>query len=239
MARNFIFSDEAGDFTFAKGNNISRYFIVCTVTMASCEVGSDILALRRELVWKKQPVRDFFHAAEDKQSIRDAVFEAIKTHKFKVQATVMEKKAMPRVRTTKHRFYQYGWLYHFKHSLSPHLKDDEEYLITAASVGTRKGQAVFTNAVNDVVQQHAKIGEPIFGQAQMTPAYKLRTIAPGLSNGSGNAVTSNRMISSKIEFLTNSTSGVMAERITTDSGAAWPAIPTILQRKRPGALIIG
>jgi hypothetical protein len=157
MARNFVFSDEAGDFTFAKGNNISRYFIVCTITMPSCEVGHDLLALRRELVWKRQPVRDFFHAAEDKQSIRDAVFEAIKTHKFKVQATIMEKsKAMPRVRPTKHRFYQYGWLYHFKHSLAPHLKDDDEYLITAASVGTRKGQAVFTNAVNDVVQQHLK-----------------------------------------------------------------------------------
>jgi hypothetical protein len=157
MARNFIFADEAGDFTFAKGSNISRYFIVCTVTMPTCEVAHDLLALRRELVWKKEPVRDFFHAAEDKQVIRDAVFETIKGHKFKVQATIMEKsKAMPKVRPSKHRFYQYGWLYHFRHSLAPHLKDDQEYLITTASVGTRKGQAVFTNAVNDVVQQHLK-----------------------------------------------------------------------------------
>jgi len=157
MARRFIFADEAGDFNFAKGSNISRYFIVCTVTMNSCDVGRDILALRRELVWKKHPVKDFFHAAEDKQVIRDAVFEALKTHQFGIQATVMEKsKAMPRVRPTKHRFYQYGWLYHFRHSLAPFLGDDHEYLITAASVGTRKGQAVFTNAVNDVVQQHLK-----------------------------------------------------------------------------------
>jgi hypothetical protein len=154
MARKFVFADEAGDFTFAK-QNASRYFIVCTITMGSPDIAQDVLALRRELVWKKQPVRDFFHAAEDRQVIRDAFFEMLKGHKFAVQATVMEKsKAMPKVRETKERFYKYGWLYHFRHSLVPHIKDEDEYLITAASVGTKKGQAVFTNAVNDVVQQH-------------------------------------------------------------------------------------
>jgi hypothetical protein len=29
----------------------------------------------------------------------------------------MEKsKAFPRIRTTEHQFYQYGWYYHFKHA---------------------------------------------------------------------------------------------------------------------------
>ena len=154
MARHFIFADEAGDFTFSRGPNISRYFIVCTVTMPSCEIAHDLLSLRRELVWKKMPVRDFFHATVDK-AVRDAVYEAIRGHKFKVQATIMEKsKARRHVRETKHRFYQYGWLYHFRHSLAPHISHEDEYLITAASVATRKGQAVFTSAVNDVVQQH-------------------------------------------------------------------------------------
>lgn len=68
---------------------------------------------------------------------------------------------MPRIRPTNHRFYHYGWYYHFKHA-APKLsraalpwEDDpiKELHITAASVGTHKGQAVFTNAVNDVVQQ--------------------------------------------------------------------------------------
>ena len=155
MARNYVFADEAGDFAFTRGQNVSRYFIVCTVTMSSCDVAHDLLTLRRELVWRKKPVLDYFHATADKQEVRDAVFEALKGHKFKVQATIMEKsKAQDHIRKTKHRFYQYGWLYHFRHSLAPHLKDENEYLITAASVGTKKGQAVFTNAVNDVVQQH-------------------------------------------------------------------------------------
>lgn len=125
--------------------------------MTSCEVGHDLLALRRELLWKKAPVRDYFHATEDRQIVRDAVFEAIRGHKFEIQATIMEKaKAREHIRSSKHRFYQYGWLYHFRHALLPHVKDDHEYLFTTASIGTKKGQAVFTNAINDVIQQHLK-----------------------------------------------------------------------------------
>lgn len=158
MPRRFVFADEAGCFTFSRGPNISRYYIVCTVTMPSCDIAHELLQLRRDLTWKKQPVANFFHASTDKQVIRDAVYELLKGHTFRVQATIMEKsKALPRIRPTKHRFYQYGWLYHFKHSLAQHLNNPEdEYLITTASVGTKKGQAVFTNAVNDVVQQHLK-----------------------------------------------------------------------------------
>jgi len=157
LTRNFAFADEAGDFTFARGNNISRYFIVCTVTMTSCDVAHDLLTLRRELLWKKAPVRDYFHATEDKQVIRDAVFEAIKGHEFEVQATIMEKaKSQAHIRSAKDRFYKYGWLYHFRHALAPHVKHDHEYLFTTASIGTKKGQAVFTDAINDVIQQHLK-----------------------------------------------------------------------------------
>ncbi len=155
MARRYIFSDEAGCFTFRHGPNISKYFIVCTVTMASCEIGHSLLNLRRRLVWDGAPLGDYFHATTDKQIVRDAVFSEICKHPFRVQATIMEKsKAQPQVSRSKDRMYQIGWYFHFKHSLEPHTKADDEYQITAASIGTKKGQAVFTNAVNDVIQQH-------------------------------------------------------------------------------------
>lgn len=155
MARKYLFADEAGDFNFARGTNISKYFIVCTVTAGQCDVAHDLLELRRKLVWEKKPVREYFHASVDAQIVRDSVFEAIATHKFGVQATIMEKsKAQSHIRSTKHRFYQYGWLYHFRHAINPHVTHGDELFVTAASVGTKKGQAIFTNAVNDVIQQH-------------------------------------------------------------------------------------
>lgn len=68
---------------------------------------------------------------------------------------IMEKlKAQRQVRVTPARFYQYGWFYHFKHAIARHVRRRDELLITAASVKTKKAQGVFTNAVNDVVQQH-------------------------------------------------------------------------------------
>ena len=63
------------------------------------------------------PVAEYFHASEDKQEIRDRVFALLQKHEFSIQATISEKsKAMPQIRPTNHRFYQYGWFYHFKHA---------------------------------------------------------------------------------------------------------------------------
>lgn len=153
--RRFVFADEAGCFTFNRNHNVSRYFIVCTVTMDDCAVAHDLLALRRKLVWEGAPVLDQFHATEDKQLVRDRVFEVLQAHKFRVQATIMEKaKAFPHLYVTDARFYQYGWLYHFRHALAPFASHLDEVQITAATIGTKKKQGAFTSAVHDVVQQH-------------------------------------------------------------------------------------
>lgn len=158
MARIFMFADEAGCFNFSRNPGASKYYIVCTISCPSCaDLGTALLNLRRDLVWEKLPVREYFHASEDKQVIRDRVFGLLKQHDFKIQATIMEKsKAQPRIRPTNHRFYNYGWFYHFKFAAPKVTQDIQEMHITTASVGTHKGQKVFTNAVNDVVQQVVK-----------------------------------------------------------------------------------
>ena len=156
MKRRFIFADESGDFTFSRGNNISRFFIVCTTAMDECAIGAELLTLRRNLAWKGAPLLDYFHATNDKQIIRDEVFNLMGDFKFTVQATIMEKsKAQPQVRASNDRFYKTGW-YHFKHALAKFVDPTDELMITTASIATKKGQGVFTNAVNDVVQQHLK-----------------------------------------------------------------------------------
>jgi hypothetical protein len=155
MARLFIFADEAGDFNFSSNPGASRYYIVCTIACASCDrLGAELLELRRELIWEQAPILEYFHCSEDKQEIRDRVFALLQRHDFSVQATIMEKsKAMPRVRPTNHRFYQYGWFYHFQYAAPKIIGGFDEMHITTASVGTHKGQRHFTAAVNDVVQQ--------------------------------------------------------------------------------------
>lgn len=154
MTRKHLFTDEAGDFTFQRGPNVSRYFIVCSVALDSCECGEKLLQLRRQLAWEKLPLGDGFHATSDQQVVRDRVYEALADTPMRIDATILEKsKAYPRIRQTKEQFYQYAWYYHFKLVGPAIAKDAKELHLTTASIGTKKGQAVYTAAVNNVVQQ--------------------------------------------------------------------------------------
>lgn len=157
MSRVFLFADEAGCMNFSRGQNISKYFIACSVALPSCDLGTKLIALKRELAWQKAPLRDFFHACEDKQEIRNAVYDLLAKEEFRVDATIFEKsKALPRIRETKELFYKYAWYYHLKH-VGPRIAyKHQEMMVTTASVGTKKGQAIFTSAVNDVIQQVIK-----------------------------------------------------------------------------------
>jgi hypothetical protein len=157
MPDKFIFADEAGCFTFNRAANVSRFFVLCTVLMEDCAVAADLLALRRKLAWEGQELGDFFHATTDQQAVRDAVFAAIVKHPFSVQATIMEKsKAQPQVKSSKPRFYQYGYFFHFKYGVSPNLGRESEALVTTASIGTRKEKIAFEASVSDVMAQTKK-----------------------------------------------------------------------------------
>lgn len=158
MAQKFLFADEAGCFTFERRQNVSRYFILCTVAMEDETVATSLPKLRRKLAWEGAELGEYFHATTDKQAVRDAVFETILEHPFTVQATVMEKsKAQPQVRTTKPRFYQYGWFYHFKFGTGDQFSADHEALITAASLGVKKERVAFESAVDDVMRQTMRV----------------------------------------------------------------------------------
>jgi Protein of unknown function (DUF3800) len=154
MTRAYIFSDEAGCFAFTNNGRASKYFLVCTVTVDDCDMGNGLHALRRDMLWRGLAVNEDFHATEDKQEIRDEVYDYIAKHNFRVDATILEKsKAQPQTRTENAVFYKYAWYYHFKHTGPKLLRGKTEALITAAALGTKKGQAVYTSAVNDVLQQ--------------------------------------------------------------------------------------
>lgn len=154
MTRALIFSDEAGCFAFNKGPRASKYFMVCTVLLPSAAIGDKLLELRRDMLWRKLPLRPFFHATEDKQAVRNEVYELLAKEDFRIDVTILEKsKAQPQTRPDQQTFYKYAWYYHFKHVGPALLKGATEAHIFAASIGTNKGQAAYTAAVNDVMQQ--------------------------------------------------------------------------------------
>lgn len=154
MSELYLFADEAGCFTFNRNQNVSRYFILCTVTTTNMNVGDALYRLRHKLVWEGKEIGDFFHCTVQTQEIRDRVFDCILEHDFHIQATICEKaKAQPQVRTDKARFYKYPWFYHFTHGIAPHVPKQAELLVTTASLGTRKERLTFTSSLSDVMNQ--------------------------------------------------------------------------------------
>ena len=176
MARLHVFADEAGTFDFRSGPNISNYFIVCTVVMPSCDAAAGLLNLRRKLAWEGREVGHFFHASEDRQNIRDEVFQEIIRHQFTIQATIMEKrKARPHIRSTNDLFYKHGWFQHFRWGMTEPLRESTEVHVTAASVATKKAQVGFEDAVRDVLRQTGgkKTVKPSFWKSETDPCLQI------------------------------------------------------------------
>ena len=91
----YLFADEAGCFTFNRGRNVSKYFILCTVTMNDRGIATGLFDLRRDLVRRGAPLLDYFHATEDKQEVRDAVYDTILRYEFRVQVPLPLKTKQP------------------------------------------------------------------------------------------------------------------------------------------------
>lgn len=154
MSTKYLFADEAGCFTFYRKPNVSKYFIVCTITMPDLAAGQAIAELRHKLIWENKQVGDYFHATTDKQDVRDAVYSEIVKHDIAIQATICEKaKAQPQITKEKSRFYKYPWYYMFKFGISKHLYSTDNLLVTAASIGSKREKQSFSNAIHDVVDQ--------------------------------------------------------------------------------------
>lgn len=97
--RKYVYADESGNFDFSHKPNASRYFILTSVVIDDHTIESDLLELRRELAWNGVYLPRPFHASEDKQQVRDKVFDILKGHDIRIDATILDKrKAQPSIR---------------------------------------------------------------------------------------------------------------------------------------------
>lgn len=152
--RTYIYADESGNFDFSLKRDASRYFILTTVTMTDLVVENELLELRRELSWEGLELRGGFHASEDKQRVRDRVFDILRRHNFSVDSTIIEKrKAQPQLSSTNERFYKYAWFFHMR-SLAKWLDaPGRQLMVVAATLGnTRQGERHLSD-IEDVMSQ--------------------------------------------------------------------------------------
>lgn len=154
MVRKYIYADESGDMTFTRGNGVSRYFVLTTIVLESHSVADSLTELRRDLAWQGIDTDGAFHAAEDKQIVRDAVFAVLQQGEFRIDATIMDKpKYNPRIRQDAVNFYRNTWYYHFRFLAPEVVFPNDELLVIAASIGVKKERAAFKAAIESVLLQ--------------------------------------------------------------------------------------
>jgi hypothetical protein len=140
LAVRYLFLDESGNLDFTpKG---SKYFTLTSVSVNSCQVGNDLLELRRKLAWSDHELFEQFHATEDQQAVRNLVFDSIRKHDFRVDVTILEKsKASKHLSMDPNRFYRLGIFYHLRFVIPQIATQGDELLVACASLGTRKQRA--------------------------------------------------------------------------------------------------
>ena len=160
-----MFADEAGNFDFSRKPGASRFFILTTVVFPSGHgaLASAMRALRLDLEWEGVDLRQGLHATEDKQWVRDRVFDLLRDHDFRVDATILDKpKARPAIRTSEEHFYQNAWFFHLRGVLPELLREDVDGLhVIAASVGTGRRRRALKTAVEGAVQQATDVAAAI------------------------------------------------------------------------------
>lgn len=137
LAVRYLFLDESGNLDFTpKG---SRFLTLASVTLDDCQVGNDLLDLRRTLARQGFDFFEQFHASEDRQVIRDRVFAAIRDHHLRIDVTLLEKShADAHLKSDPDRFYQLGIYLHLQHVVPAVMAPGDELLVVCAALGTKR-----------------------------------------------------------------------------------------------------
>ena len=152
--RKHIYADESGNFDFSTKPSASRYFILTTVVIDNHDIADELAKLRRDLTWEGFNLEAGFHAAEDKQSVRDAVFDVLQSYSFRVDATILDKrKTQPKLKPTDMQFYKHAWFYHMKYVAPMIATRRHQLLVIAATIATHRKSTAAREAVKDVMAQ--------------------------------------------------------------------------------------
>ncbi len=155
MARICVFADEFGNFDFSLKVGASRYFGLVTATFFDDQKArADLQDLRFDLAWEGVTHSGPFRASTEQQGIRDRVFAVLEPHNFRVDATILEKrKTNPQIRLSRTSFYHYAWWLHMRYVAPRIASADDQLLVIAASIGTKKELESFRGGVRDVMRQ--------------------------------------------------------------------------------------
>jgi len=156
----YIFVDETGDLGYNTKSG-SLYFGFGSVTLSEEEAESMWGAFKLRCAFEADgiPLKEGFHAQEDRFLIRKAVFQLIGNTNVKFDFTFLNKNnAYEHVkRTGDLGLYKRAWYLHFQYLVKRYSNENVRLVVVVADIQTRARKAQIHSALQDVTNQFSNL----------------------------------------------------------------------------------
>ena len=150
----YVFLDEAGDFNFSATG--TRFFTLTTITKTRPFTwDAPLISLKYDLIEVGLDI-EYFHAAEDRQAVRDQVFTIIGNNleNLRIDSLVIEKRKTGPVLQELEKFYPRMIGYLIRYVLEPrNLKDYEEVIVITDSIPVSRKREAIEKAVKQTLSR--------------------------------------------------------------------------------------
>ena len=155
----YVFLDEGGNLDFSPHG--TRYFVLSSLTKERpFYTGNELIDLKYDLVERGTGL-EYFHAAEDRQAVRNAVFAIIARHLegVRVDSLIVEKrKTVPALQPVEH-FYPRMLGYLLRHILGGfNLANFQEVIVFTDRVPVNKHREAVEKAVKTILVERLPTG---------------------------------------------------------------------------------
>jgi Protein of unknown function (DUF3800) len=147
----YVFLDEAGNFDFSK--NGTRLFVLGALTVERpFNTYPHLLNLKYDLIERGIDL-EYFHAAEDRQAVRDRVFDIIRTYlgAARVDTLIVEKRKTGAALRHDERFYPEMLGYLLRFVIEKEMRDFSKIVVFTDRIPVRKKRKAVEKAVKQTL----------------------------------------------------------------------------------------
>ncbi len=155
----YVFLDEAGDFNFSVTG--TKFFTFTTITKTRpFPWDTPLISLKYDLIEVGLDI-EYFHAAEDRQAVRDKVFTIIGNNlgNLRIDSLVIEKRKTGPTLQVLEKFYPRMIGYLLRYVLDPkNLKDFSEVIVITDSIPVSRKREAVEKAVKQTLSKMLPTG---------------------------------------------------------------------------------
>lgn len=150
----YVFLDEAGDFNFSASG--TRFFALTSITTTRAfPWDAPLLSLKFDLIEVGLDI-EYFHAAEDRQAVRDQVFKIIGAHlsNLRIDSLIIEKRKTGPALQVLEKFYPGMIGYLLRYVLDPqNLGDIAEVIVITDNIPVSKKREAVEKAIKQTLSR--------------------------------------------------------------------------------------